>query len=527
MMNMDRLAAIDIGSNSIRCIVVEAERTGKYRVLDDEKIPVRLSAGLFATGSLAKSAWRQAIEALTQMKKIALSYGVSHIEAVATSAVRQAQNGNAFVAAVADEVGLEVTVVSGEEEGRLALASALYHFDLSESRFAMIDLGGGSAEVVTAKGEAIQKVRSLELGGVVLTERFLSGGPVRRSEHRLLASHIRSSLDSAFPEKESFPRLIGSGGTLTALAAMAMAQQNEGYTSTHGYELSRAQIARLREMLAGADLKKRQSIPGLNPDRADIIVAGVTVVDELMRHFGASHLMVNERGLREGLILKALVKRRFLPVRPPRWNWRDAVIDFGRACHQDERHALQVERLAATIFAAVALPFNLGPREKRILEAAALLHDVGYLIGHSSHHKHTYHMVRHAELFGFTPREREIIAQVARYHRKSLPKKKHDTFVRLTPRDRMLVMRLGGILRLADGLDRRRVNQVEGVDCILSPSTFTVQLKGNRDFSVELYSGMAKGELFQVAFSRKLLLTPPPSSHCAGQRRPMTRAAAP
>ncbi|HEX9077968.1 MAG TPA: HD domain-containing protein, partial [Desulfuromonadaceae bacterium] len=197
-------------------------------------------------------------------------------------------------------------------------------------------------------------------------------------------------------------------------------------------------------------------------------------------------------------------------------NWRDSVLEFARSCHHDEAHSRQVAGLALEIFAALAVPFDFSEKEGQMLEAAALVHDVGYFISYSGHHKHTYHLVRHADLFGFSPREREIIAHVARYHRKSLPKKRHESFARLSSQDRLLVKRLGGILRLADGLDRRRNGVVSGLDCALSKSAFTVRVKGEGDISVELFGGKVKGDLFEAAFGKRLLLLPASPDEGAG-----------
>jgi exopolyphosphatase/guanosine-5'-triphosphate,3'-diphosphate pyrophosphatase len=289
-----------------------------------------------------------------------------------------------------------------------------------------------------------------------------------------------------------------------------MALRKEGYGSVHGYEVLRSEVVHLLAMLTRKELKERKAIPGLPPDRADIIVAGVAVVDELLGFFKANLLKVNERGIREGLILTGLRKHNLLPTeRQPR-NWRDSVLEFARSCHHDEEHSRHVAKLALEIFAAVARPFNLGDKERQILEAAAILHDVGYFISYSGHHKHTYHLVRHADLFGFTPREREIIAHVARYHRKALPKKKHESYARLAPQDQLVVQRLGGIMRLADGLDRRRNSLVTTLDCSLSSSIFMVRLKGESDVSVELFGGKVKGDLFEKAFARKLVLVSAP-----------------
>lgn len=295
---------------------------------------------------------------------------------------------------------------------------------------------------------------------------------------------------------------------MTSIAAMVMAKRKEVYGSINGYEMLRSEVVHLLAMLLRKDANERQSIPGLNPDRVDIIVAGVIVADELMAHFSANLLRINERGIREGLILKALRKQRLLPAAPRPRNWRDRVLEYARSCHHDEEHALQVAKLARDIIDALASIFSFGEKERQMLEAAALLHDVGYFISYSGHHKHTYHLVRHADLFGFTPREREIVAHVARYHRKSLPKKKHEGFARLTLPDQLLVRRLGGILRLADGLDRRRIGAVTAIDCSLKSSTFKIRLQSEGDVSVELFGGKAKGDLFELAFGKKLILVP-------------------
>ncbi len=503
-----RLAAIDIGSNSIRCIVVEVLNGGKFRVLDDEKATVRLGGSLQEGGGISPAAWERALENLLRMKKIVAGYGVDVIEAVATSAVRRASNGEEFIRTVADRTGIAVSIISGEEEAQLVALSVLHNFDLEDVRYAMIDIGGGSVEVVTAVGNLIEEVYSLDLGAVTLTEKFIRDDPVRKEDLLKLLKHVRNSLRNAFAGDEVKAQyIVASGGTITSIASMIMAMRHEGYGSPHGYEVLRSDVVHLLAMLLRKDLPARKSIPGLNPDRADIIVAGVAAIDELMRFFDANILRVNERGIREGLILKSLRKHELIDESNHQRNWRTATLDFARSCHVDEEHAKQVARLALEMFDILAGTFSLGERERQLLEAAALLHDIGYFISYTSHHKHSYHLVRHADLFGFTPREREIIANVTRYHRKSLPKKKHEGYARLTEQDRVLVSRLGGILRLADGLDRRRNSLVKTLRCALSQTAFRIGLEGDEDLSVEIFGGRAKGDLFESAFQRKPVLT--------------------
>ena len=286
---------------------------------------------------------------------------------------------------------------------------------------------------------------------------------------------------------------------------MAMQMRKDNYVSIHGYEVLRSEVVHLLAMLIRKDLKGRRIIPGLNQDRADIIVAGVVLIDELMRFLDANRVLVNERGIREGLLIRAVKRLGFTAgsSNPP--TWRDAVRDFARSCHVDEAHATHVACLALSIFDALELPFGLKKPERKLLEAAAILHDSGYFISYGSHHKHSYHLIRHAELFGFTPRERELIAQIARYHRKSLPKRKHDDFQSLKEKDQVTVARLGGILRLADGLDRRRNGMIQSVSCLFGGTTMTLHLTATEDVSVEIFGANAKKDLFEKAFGSTLV----------------------
>lgn len=509
-MKKPRIAAIDIGTNSIRCIIAEASKGGSFKILDDEKATVRLGERLAMTGVISDAASDRAIEAIRRFQKLAAGMNVEAIEAVATSAVRSAANGKELVATLSKELGHEIRVISGEEEAELTAASSLANFDMYGKRYAMIDIGGGSVEIITAYGNHVEESFSLELGAVVMTDRFLASDPINEDELRKLQRHIRESLKRTFTGKKiSVDSFIGSGGTLTAIGCMAMQMRKDNYVSIHGSEVLRAEVVHLLAMLIHRDLKERRTIPGLNQDRADIIVAGVVVIDELMRFFEANRVLVNERGIREGLLIRAVKRLGFAPGGGAAPTWRDAVKEFARSCHVDEQHATHVAGMALSIFDAMVLPFGLKPSERKLLEAAAILHDSGYFISYGSHHKHSYHLIRHAELFSFTPRERELIAQIARYHRKSLPKRKHVAFQSLKEMDQVTVARLGGILRLADGLDRRRSGLVQNVSCLFGGTTTTLHLTATEDISVEIFGANAKKDLFEKAFGSNVVFVTP------------------
>jgi exopolyphosphatase/guanosine-5'-triphosphate,3'-diphosphate pyrophosphatase len=504
--NTKRLAAIDIGTNSIRCIVVEADNKGGYRVLDDEKSTVRLGEDLTRTGAISPQAENRALEAVGRFRKLLNGLKVTAVEAIATSAMRRASNGQRLLDDLSAALGHEIRVISGIEEAGLAMVSAQRNFDMEYKRYAVYDIGGGSLEITTALGSHIEECYSLDLGAVVMTEQFIHHDPARPADVGKLQRHVRAQLKKQLDRsKVQLHTLIGSGGTTTAIGAMAMSAMGKSYASIHGYEVLRSEIVHMLAMLTRKNMAERRLVAGLNADRADIIVAGIAVVEELMRFFGANQLLVNERGIREGLIVRGMEKHGLLPVHTTPRGWRESALEFVRSCHGDEPHAQHVATLALSLFDALAVPFAMKKSDRKLLEAAALLHDVGYFIAYSSHHKHSYHLIRHAELFGFTPRERELIAQIARYHRKSLPKRKHETFQALHDEDRQRVCRLGGILRLADGLDRRRCAEVQSISCSVSGSLVTVCAGGSDDISLELFGAESKKELFEKAFAVRVV----------------------
>lgn len=503
-----RLAAIDIGTNSFRCIIVEADPCGTFRVLDDEKASVRLGEGLTETGFISKAATARAVEALERMSKISHGLKAEIASVVATSAVRKALNSSQFIRHIEDKTGLRINVISGAEEAQLASLSVLNNFDMEQQRYAMADIGGGSVEIILATGHHAETVTSLELGAVFLTEKFLHHDPVEFGELKKLRKHIRKALKKeGIGDGLPVNCLIGSGGTMTNMGSMVMAMRNENYESIHRYEIMHSEIIHLLAMLTRKTHKERLQTPGLNPERADIILAGMILTDELMRRCRTNLLKINAQGIREGLILQSLQDRGLREPTSKTRDWRDSILEFARSCRFDEQHSTQVNRLAQKIFVTIAADNNLIERHAQYLEAAALLHDIGYFISYDRHHKHSYHLIRHANLFGFNPRERDIIANLARYHRKGKPKKRHENFTNLCQEDQKLVKQIGGILRLADGLDRRRNNQVNDIECHLNASYFEMKIIGAADLTVEHYGASSKGDLFEAAFGYKLIVT--------------------
>ncbi len=498
---MKRIAAIDIGSNSVRELVAEVPSKGPYRLITEERAQTRLATGMATTGLLDQATMDATAEALARMADIAKLYKADTVRAIATAAVRQAGNGAAFVQRIKDETGLEIEVASAKEEARLAFIGAVANFEL-EGRFVVLDVGGGSIEIVRAVGAAMESDRSLPLGAVLLTERF-QREPFTDKAFRRMRRWVRQMLETEFGDEPAPASvLIGSGGSVTALAAMAARIENWDYVSVHGQELTQAQVVQMLTGLRRMTLDERRTVPGLPEHRADIIVAGALVVAEVMRTFGVNTLMVNAKGVREGLLLDTIERA---TARKPRAADRmRGVLEFARRMRFEKEHALQVTTLALSLFDQLAEPLGLEAGDRPLLEAAGILHDIGYLVAYEDHHKHSYHLISHSALRGFSPREIQVIASIARYHRGAFPKRDHESMRRLTPEDRVRVERLAAVLRLADGFDRSRSQQVRAVRAAVGDDTVRIELAGDTPLDVEVYGSKTKGTLFEKVYGLDL-----------------------
>jgi exopolyphosphatase/guanosine-5'-triphosphate,3'-diphosphate pyrophosphatase len=454
-----RLAAIDIGSNSIRQIVADVSPAGEIRVVDEMKASPRLGARRARDGALDTHAVHRAVETIARMATLARQIGAERIEAVATSAVRDAPNGPLFVQRVKREAAIDVRVLDGSEEARLSWRSALAHFDLATGRSAVLDIGGGSLEIALAADGVLEHLLSLPLGALRLTEEFLAGGS-GRSEVKALRKHIRGTLKTRIRARDwRGAQIIGSGGTFTNLAAMVLARQDTPTQSVHETRVSRADVEHLLFNMQSMTISERMSIPGLNSDRADIIVAGLAVVAEVMARVDANMLVVSSFGIREGLLLESA---RVTPTAALPGEARSrSVLQLADRCHYEAPHAHQVRDLALQLFDALQESIGCAPEDRQTLADAALLHDIGYHISYERHHKHAYYLIANAELLGMAPDEQIVVANVARYHRGAEPKKKHGNLAPLSPEQRERVIRLAALLRVADGFDRGHVAAVE------------------------------------------------------------------
>ncbi len=503
-----RLAAIDIGTNTIRLVVVEVDN-GTFRVLDEEREPTRLGHGLYETGRLGEEPMERSLAALGRMKAIAEGLEVSEIRAIATAAVREATNGRTFRRRAERRHSLRIQVISSRQEARLAYLSMVRRFNLDGTPVAMVDIGGGSVEIVLAAGTLVDRVYSLLLGAVRLTEQHITTDPVSGREWKTLTKQIDREIDKVVgkpPFKTA--TMLGSGGTFTTLASMIKSQREGSDGSVQDYSVERADLDELLKQLRATPLAERRQLAGLNADRADIIIAGIAVISRLAQRLGCDDIRVNEGGIREGLLMSIIAER---ADRGPaekaevsdRMEW---VRRLARKCHSNEAHREHVATLATQIFDQLEEPYDLPGEGRQILQAAALLHDIGYMIGHAKHHKHAYHLIVHGDLPAFSAREVELIANVARYHRRAHPKKKHQNFSRLNKPDRQLVRHLSGILRVADGLDRTYTQAVTRVDCEIKRKSIRMSVTADAPPQVEMWDANRKAGLFERVFGRRLKL---------------------
>jgi exopolyphosphatase/guanosine-5'-triphosphate,3'-diphosphate pyrophosphatase len=504
-----RIAAIDVGSNSVRLVVAEVLPSGGYRVLDEERENTRLAASLVATDELSEAAIEATITALRRFQSIATGYGVGRVSAIATSAVRDAENGPEFCQRVRSELELDVEVISSDEEARLAFLSVQRAFDVSGREVAVADIGGGSTEIILASSGLVDQIYTTRLGAVRVAEKCDTTGVSDAKQLERLRNYVDRVLKREVGKPPIVPSMFyGTGGTFTALAAMIMSREGQAGQPMWGFRVTGAQIRHLTTDLAQLPLEKRKKVAGLNPDRADIIVSGLVIVERIMAHLRVNVVQVHTRGVRDGLLLEMVEAAFGGPPEAISSEARaSAVEQFAKSCGVDLSHARQVAKIAGSLWQQLAAPLDLRPTDREMIEAAALLANVGYLINFEGHHKHSYHLILNSELAGFEREQLRLLALVARYHRGSRPKKKHDDFRALGDEDRRRVASAAAILRLALALDRTHQQRVRDVRAQIVGGSVEITVDAQGDADVDLWAARSKVTLFEKVFDREVVFS--------------------
>ena len=488
-----RIAAIDIGTNSIHMIVVKVRPDLSFEVIDREKDMVRLGAGGLDGRSLTPTAMTAALQTLSKFRRLAESNKVDEIIAAATSATREAENGGDFIAEAGRQTGIRIRVISGTEEARLIHLAAGYGVDVGGSTAVVIDIGGGSVEITLGTATHLTMGKSFKTGVIRLTERFVRTDPLSAHDERRLVKYLNREMGAYVEQiaQSGFDRVIGTSGTILSLGALAL-NEEEGAPpqDLRNQRVPAKALRRLRKRIVAADIEERLHMPGLDPRRADLSVAGSVLLDTILRGLGADDLTLCDLALREGLVLdyihrnSARIRKveRYPDVR------RRSVVELGERCGYWSEHAQQVARLALSIFDQTRSVHGLGDREREWLEYAALLHDIGVHISYDRHHRHSYYLIKNGDLRGFDPREIEVIALVARYHRQATPKKSHEGYGDLNNALRRTVRVLSAVVRLAEGLDRSHAQALGGIDLFPRGDDYLARLRANGDAELELWA---------------------------------------
>jgi exopolyphosphatase/guanosine-5'-triphosphate,3'-diphosphate pyrophosphatase len=488
-----RIAAIDIGTNSVHMIVVRVRPDLSFEIIDREKTMVRLGAGGLDGRALTLEAMNAAVQALSTFKRLAESHRVDKIIAAATSATREARNGGEFLARIRRETGIRPMVITGTDEARLIHQAAVYGVDVGGGRAVVIDIGGGSVEITLGTATSIQLARSFKLGAIRLTERFVKSDPLSDGDKRRLEKHIRNEIDRYCDQITAigFDRVVGTSGTILSLGVVAAtAARGTAPSELRNLRISAKQLRRVRKEVCECGIESRLKMPGLDPRRADLVVAGAILLDTVLRRLSADELTLCDLALREGLVLDYVRrhKRQIAQVDRIPDVRRRSTIELAERCNYFAVHAQHVARLALAIFDQTRPTHGLSDREREWLEYAALLHDLGAHISYARHHRHSYYLIKNGDLRGFEPAEIEVIALVARYHRRGTPKRAHEEYANLSPPRRRTVRTLASILRVAESLDRSHAQVISHLELQDRGDNVLLQLRTAGDAELEVWA---------------------------------------
>ncbi len=508
----DLRAAIDIGTNSMHLVVARVHPDGGFDVLTTEKEMVRLGSGGGEMKELAPDAMDRGIAALDRMKQVAGSFGEVDLVVVATSAVREATNKDEFLLRARDEVGVEVEVISGFEEARLIHLGVLAALPVYDNRVLLVDIGGGSTEFLIGVGDQVVEARSMKLGAIRLTERFFADRTTPPDAVEACRNYVRAALAPVSYELGGHqPELtIGSSGTIATVAAMAAELRGESIRQMNGATFDADELEAVVKLVLATAPSERKRLAGLDLKRADIIAAGGLLLSEIFKAFDISSMTISDYALREGVLMDRLGASattggsRLADLR------RANVTRLAHQLDPDPAHAEHTAKLAGMLFDRTAELHGLGPDDRELLVAAALVHNVGLFISHSSHHKHSYYVIRNSEqLTGFTEHEIELMALIARYHRKSHPTTKHAEFSALRADDKHLVCVLAGLLRIAIGLDRGHRQVVQSLRVFHSDGVLTIEpvtSDPTTDLALQIYASTERSRLLARALEIEVVV---------------------
>lgn len=507
----ERVCVIDLGTNSFHAIIVDAYPNGAYKVVDRMKEMVRLGRKGLVTGRLPDDAMDRGMRAMRRINILAEGWGAKEYLAFATSAIREAENGGAFIRRVYDEIGVRIRAISGDKEARLIYQGVKRAVDITGPAL-VIDIGGGSVEFIVGTSDEIWFATSLKVGAARMTEQFVASDPLSTEDQQAMRAHIEQETAPVVEvaRQHGVDTIVGSSGTVKSLARVCLVRSGAADDSVFHQDISVPPFREALQAIIAADRTERGRMEGIGPKRVRQIGAGAVLMDVVTEQLPVERLHISPHALREGMVEHFIANnyarlRRLAPFANVR---QRSVYEIGFRFDWDEPHAQHVAATALMLYDACR-PLLTGPRRDReLLEDAALLHDVGYHISHEGHHKHSHYLIENADFLGFRADEIAIIANVARYHRKEPPTPKHEAFRRLTPTQQQRVRELASLLRIAEGLDRSHFQNVRALDVRLDARQLAVRVDTNSDPQVEIWGALHDSGLFEATFGREVVVEP-------------------
>jgi exopolyphosphatase/guanosine-5'-triphosphate,3'-diphosphate pyrophosphatase len=500
---MATIAAVDIGSNGIRLSLADT-RDGEYEVIHTAREAIRLGLDVFSTTAISDESIERSVDALKKFRSQIDHYSAKHFKAVATSAVREASNRDRFLKSIEARCGIKVQVIGGEEEAYLVYLAARDKLNFKNKRVLLIDIGGGSVEISLAEKNRIIFTESYPLGSVRLIQMMNSKNSKKKSFDAIVADCVKSVQERL--EKENADRQIdlcvATGGSVESFADL----RRKYFGQKDNMRVTEAELTTLIDTLQPMTLQQRIEEVGLRPDRADVIVPAGMVLRNILQIAGVDEVHVPGISLREGLLGQIATELQVGHGKAHRDQVTAWAYQLGRKYSFDERHATVVAKLALEIYDQTQAFHELEYEERLLLEVAALLHDLGHFVNVSSHHKHTYYLIKASPLIGLTAQEVDIVANVTRYHRKSLPSGRHLPFNELPAKDRSIVTTLAAILRVADALDCERTGNVESVRLECGEKQFLMRVKSRNDLALVKWALSNKADLFKEVFQVELVV---------------------
>jgi exopolyphosphatase/guanosine-5'-triphosphate,3'-diphosphate pyrophosphatase len=510
-LSLKRIASIDLGTNSFHAVIVDIYPDGSFYTIDKFKEMVLLGEGGMQD-ELSEEAMERGVAALKKIKMLCEHQNVEKILAIATSAIREAINGGEFIQRVMDEVGIKINAISGKMEAEL-IASAVQHgVSLDEDPVLMIDIGGGSVEFILGNQKKVFFLSSKKLGVARMSAK-LKMDPPAPNEIKALKDHYSTALKDV---AEAFAQnrtniLIGSSGTMQNIGMMiALKKKKSPNITLNELEFTSEEFNEFYKKAITLSHKQRLKLKGLDEKRVDYIVPGLVLVNYILDTFGIKKVRISTQALREGIIIRYIKKEMedlepLAQIQSPR---RRSVFELLRKCDWHKDHSSHVADMALIIFDALKVELNLDDSDRELLEYAALMHDIGYYISHKSHHKHALYIIRNSDLRGFREEEIEIMANVARYHRRSTPKSRHPHYDALSEETKKRVIHLSAILRVADGLDRSHYQNVRVLHAENGKKKLTFRIETEADPQLEIWGAKRKSQLLQEVTGKKIVIEP-------------------